>query len=44
MRTELSMHFIASGSHLAVQRVHRAAQAEELGMFCKVAAALDGGK
>ena len=35
MRTELSMHFIASGSHLTVQNVHRVAQAE-LGMFCKV--------
>lgn len=43
MRTELSMHFIASGSHLAVYRVLRAAQAE-LGMFCKVAVVLDGNK
>lgn len=43
MRIELSMHFIASGSDLAVHRIHRAAQAE-LGMFCKVASVLDGNK
>lgn len=41
MKTELSMHFSASGSYLAVQRVRRAAQAE-LNMFCRVAAVFDG--
>lgn len=43
MITELSMHFSASGSYLAMQRVLRAAQAE-LGMFYKVAAMLDSNK
>lgn len=37
------MHFIASGSHLTVQCLHRAAQAE-LGLFSKVHATFDRNK
>lgn len=34
LRTELRMHFIASGSHLTVQCLHRADQAELGSLAC----------